>query len=128
MKTCGTCKSELSIDAFGVNRANSDGRNIYCKDCVRTTRAAARARLIEFKRRNDHLLPPKPPVIAVGTPLTRVRAAIKLGAHTREEIKKETKLGWDELCDALAILNCDHRSIRCERVNGDARFYAVKVA
>lgn len=35
MKVCSCCKRSLSIEFFGSNRSTRDGKNVYCRECVR---------------------------------------------------------------------------------------------
>lgn len=144
-KVCPLCPKEVGpqpIDNFGLCRSRRDGRNLYCSVHARQQVYAYRQRLRERKQQTvrvraevDHLslIEPerKPLVLWTAKPLTpveRVLEAIKRNKHTRVEIKNETKLHWDSVCDALAILNCEQGVIRFERRNGDAYFFLKKIA
>src|SRR5215467_8393619 len=35
VKHCPICSKELPITEFGICRARKDGRNLYCKSCIR---------------------------------------------------------------------------------------------
>jgi hypothetical protein len=62
------------------------------------------------------------------TSINRVRAAIQDGYHTREAIRQATKLNWDQVTDALAILKYDERRIVSEVVHGEPIFLLRKSA
>ena len=50
MKTCRTCKKELSLSAFGKLKASSDGLNYLCKPCN-----SARG-LVRYYEKKDEIL------------------------------------------------------------------------
>jgi hypothetical protein len=56
------------------------------------------------------------------SPVERVRDAIRRGSRTQKEIAQETKLGKDEIGDALANLLLWTHEIRT-RVDGNTRLY-----
>jgi hypothetical protein len=56
------------------------------------------------------------------SPIERVRDAIRRGAKTQKEIAQETKLGKDEIGDALANLLLWTREIRTQ-VHDNTRLY-----
>ena len=58
------------------------------------------------------------------SPIERVREAIKRNARTQKEIAQETKLGKDEIGDALANLLLWTHEIRTE-VIGNTRMYFI---
>lgn len=35
IKKCSRCRLNLELELFGSNRSNKDGKNVYCKSCVR---------------------------------------------------------------------------------------------
>ncbi|NJO48282.1 MAG: hypothetical protein HC840_01040 [Leptolyngbyaceae cyanobacterium RM2_2_4] len=35
MKTCAACKAYQDLSLFGIDRNKKDGKNVYCKKCVR---------------------------------------------------------------------------------------------
>ena len=57
------------------------------------------------------------------TPSERVREAIKNGARTQKEIRQGTKLGNDEVGDALANLLLWTREIRTEMVDNNRMYF-----
>src|SRR5215510_16294349 len=48
-KHCPICAQELPLNEFGVCRARKDGRNLYCKSCIRTKVTESRRALKEYK-------------------------------------------------------------------------------
>lgn len=133
-KSCFKCKAELPIDEFGVCRSRPDGRNAYCKPCIRAIVNAGRQRIREMeakqkaahaaqeiKRKHDVISPRD------GTPMERVQEAMCAGYRTRNEIELATKLSMDQVCDLLAELVAES-AVRIERVDGDAWFYSVRAA
>jgi hypothetical protein len=63
-------------------------------------------------------------VVSKLSPIERVREAIKQNARTQKEIAQETKLGKDEIGDALANLLLWTREIRTEVID-NTRMYFV---
>jgi len=144
LKKCPRCSESLPLSEFGVCRARKDGRNLYCKRCIRQKIANSRQALREYKQaRSKHGAAPvsgrkhlslsnqaslSPARIArilrKMSPADRVREAIRCGAHTQKEIAQVTKLPKDEIGDALANLLLWTREIRTEIVN-HARLYLV---
>ena len=49
LKHCPICAQELPIAEFGVCRARKDGRNLYCKSCIRNKVTQSRRALKEYK-------------------------------------------------------------------------------
>lgn len=133
MKRCPVCNRDLDIDEFGICRPRKDGRNLYCKECIREkvkqhrrlkkTYRQAQKSLLEQPDRKPLVMSPVPRI----TTIDKVRIAIERGARTREEIKDASCLDWDEVTDALAILAFDQRTIQLQKVNSEARFYPVRI-
>src|ERR687896_1100170 len=48
-KHCPICSLELPITEFGICRARKDGRNLYCKSCIRQKVTRSRRALKEYK-------------------------------------------------------------------------------
>src|SRR4029078_13241682 len=46
---CPICTQELPISEFGICRARKDGRNLYCKSCIRNKVTQSRRALKEYK-------------------------------------------------------------------------------
>jgi hypothetical protein len=119
MKHCPICNKDLSIDNFGIVRARKDGRNLYCKTCIRTKVAQGRAdlRLRGIKRKRD----------VKATPKEQVITAIQNGFQTREAITSATRLPMDLSLEVIAKL-WDAGELRIERVNEEPRFVLKEVA
>lgn len=145
-KTCPICAEELRIGEFGVCRARKDGRNLYCKSCIRKKVTDSRRALKEYRSARkryvgqplldsaDALLNEGgnastmfPRVLSKLSPIERVREAIKKGARTQKEIVQETRLGKDEIGDAIANLLLWTREIRTQTV-GNTRLYFISEA
>lgn len=145
-KNCPICSLELPLSEFGVCRARKDGRNLYCKSCIRKKVTESRRALKEYRSARKRYVN-QPPGESAGTshgadagstgnyprilsklsPIERVREAIKRGARTQHEIRKAAKLGDDEVGDALANLLLWTREIRTELVDND-RLYFINEA
>ena len=139
-KICPICNKELRIGEFGVCRARKDGRNLYCKTCIRNKVTESRRALKEYRSaRKRYVAQPladggsfldgepsgnHPRVLSKLSPVERVREAIKKGARTQKEISQETKLGKDEIGDALANLILWTREIKTVMVN-NIRVYSI---
>jgi hypothetical protein len=143
-KGCPLCNQELSLSEFGICRARKDGRNLYCKSCIRKKVTDSRQALREYKsarkryvtlqalESNDmsaesesHVVSQQVNrVVSKLSPIERVRDAIKRHARTQKEIAQETKLGKDEIGDALANLLLWTREIRTEVVD-NIRMYFI---
>ena len=65
-----------------------------------------------------------PRVLSRLSPIERVREAIKKGARTQREIAQETRLGKDEIGDAIANLLLWTREIRTQTVD-NTRLYFI---
>src|SRR5207249_2265252 len=62
------------------------------------------------------------------TPTERVREAIKNGARTQKEIAQGTKLGKDEIGDALANLLLWTREVRTEVIDNNRLYFISEAA
>jgi hypothetical protein len=144
-KHCPICSQVLPLSEFGICRARKDGRNLYCKDCIRKKVTESRRALREYKSARKRYVAQQvlattdvsvadnhSPSSSQGllrsasrlSPIERVREAIKKGARTQKEIAQETKLGKDEIGDALANLLLWAREIRTE-VTENSRMYYI---
>src|SRR3989442_14311266 len=121
-KICPICCEELRSSDFGVCRARKDGRNLYCKSCIRKKVTDSRRALKEYRSaRKRYVGQPlsehADPLLSDGesyssanysrglrkmSPVERVKDAIKNGARTQKEIRKGANLSDDEVGDALA--------------------------
>jgi hypothetical protein len=147
-KDCPLCNQALSLSEFGICRARKDGRNLYCKSCIRKKVTDSRQALREYKsarRRyvtlqamesNDVSLADSEShtaaqhvtrVVSKLSPIERVREAIRRNARTQKEIAQETKLGKDEIGDALANLLLWSHEIRTEVID-NTRMYFINEA
>src|SRR5258708_10109088 len=143
-KHCPICSQEPALSEFGICRARKDGRNLYCKGCIRTKVTQSRRALKEYKSARKRYIAQQieiPEFLSSDSPdagqyiskpasklspVERVRDAIRRGARTQREIAQESKLGKDEIGDALANLLLWTREIRTEVIE-NARQYFINV-
>lgn len=135
-KNCPICTLDLPLAEFGVCRARKDGRNLYCKSCIRKKVTESRRALKEYRSaRKRYVSQPMgdgngsadgnyPRILSKLSPVERVREAIRKGAKTQKEIAQETRLGKDEIGDAIANLLLWTREIRTEVVD-NTRVYSL---
>ena len=138
-KHCPICSQQLPLSEFGVCRARKDGRNLYCKSCIRKKVTESRRALKEYRSaRKRYVSQPSAETPALEgdspattiytrllsklTPVERVREAIRKGARTQAEIRKEAKLGDDEVGEALASLLLWTREIRTKMVDNSRHY------
>jgi len=144
-KNCPICSQDLPLSEFGVCRARKDGRNLYCKSCIRKKVTESRRALKEYRSaRKRYVSQPLgdgaeishgdagstgnyPRILSKMSPIERVREAIKRGARTQHEIRRAAKLGDDEVGDALANLLLWTREIRTELVDNDRLYFLNEV-
>jgi hypothetical protein len=143
-KQCPICSQVLPLLGFGICRARKDGRNLYCKNCIREKITESRRALKAYKSvrqqyatqrvlepRAEELVDAEAPAgrqyvtrqVSKMTSVERVREAIRNGARTQNEIARETKLGKDEIGDALANLLLWTREIRTEVVENTRMYF-----
>lgn len=141
-KLCPICSQTLPQNEFGVCRARKDGRNLYCKTCIRKKVTDSRRALKEYKSARKRFvaeaaiqaadllsLEPGTPTAPYArlasrlSPVERVKDAIRRGSRTQKEIAQETKLGKDEIGDALASLLLWTREIRTEVVDNTRMYF-----
>jgi hypothetical protein len=143
-KDCPLCAQALPLSEFGICRARKDGRNLYCKSCIRKKVTDSRQALREYKSARKRYVSPQGSETndfsAIGndshsspqhlarvasklSPIERVREAIKKNARTQKDIAQETKLGKDEIGDALANLLLWTREIRTEVIDNTRMYF-----
>jgi len=144
VKHCPICSQDLPITEFGICRARKDGRNLYCKGCIRQKVTQSRRALKEYKSARKKYIsqqiemtelihsdsagtPYSSRAVSKLSPVERVRDAIRKGSRTQREIAQETKLGKDEIGDALANLLLWTHEIRTQVV-GNTRLYFLNEA
>ena len=143
-KNCPICSLQLPLAEFGVCRARKDGRNLYCKSCIRKKVTESRRALKEYRSARKRYVsqplsqepgsfPPDgespasanyPRILSKMSPVERVKEAIRKGARTQREIAQETRLGKDEIGDALANLLLWTREIKTVVVD-NTRVYSL---
>ena len=141
VKHCPICSIDLPIAEFGICRARKDGRNLYCKSCIRQKVTQSRRALKEYKSARKKYISQQvqiaellsadssgntqyqAKVMSKLSPVERVRDAIRRGSRTQREIAQETKLGKDEIGDALANLLLWTHEIRTQVVDNTRLYF-----
>ena len=144
IKDCPICSQELPLSEFGICRARKDGRNLYCKSCIRKKVTDSRQALREYKSARKRYVNQQaldssdlPAIeddshssvqhlartVSKLSPIDRVREAIRKNARTQKEIAQETKLGKDEIGDALANLLLWTHEIRTEVIDSTRMYF-----
>jgi len=141
VKDCPICSKELPISEFGICRARKDGRNLYCKSCIRQKVTQSRRALKEYKTARKKYISQQVDIaellssdsagnghyhvkaMSKLSPVERVRDAIRRGSRTQREIAQETKLGKDEIGDALANLLLWTHEIRTQVVDNTRLYF-----
>ena len=147
-KQCPICSQDLPLTEYGICRARKDGRNLYCKSCIRKKVSESRRAFKAYKSvRHQYVVQNAEPGMSVDgdenaptarqyvarqiskmTPAERVREAIKNGARTQKEIAQGTKLGKDEIGDALANLLLWTREVRTEVIENNRMYFINEAA
>lgn len=142
-KNCPICSQQLPLSEFGVCRARKDGRNLYCKSCIRKKVTESRRALKEYRSaRKRYVSQPLseraatllsdgesssslnyPRTLRKMSPVERVREAIRKGARTQKEIRKGAGLGDDEVGDALANLLLWTREIKTQIIDNTRHYF-----
>lgn len=139
-KNCPICTQDLPLAEFGVCRARKDGRNLYCKSCIRKKVTDSRRALKEYRSaRKRYVSPglsgrsafegdsPSPAgynrLLSKLTPGERVKESIRKGARTQKEIRKATGLGDDQVGEALANLLLWTREIRTQMADNTRHYF-----
>lgn len=132
-KHCPICTNDLPVSEFGICRARKDGRNLYCKSCIREKVTKSRRALKEYKLARKKyeadlkqgLIERVEPVRKL-SPHEKVLDAIKRGYRTQLAIKAEAKLSSDEIGDQLCNLLLWTHEIKSQLVDGE-RIYLLNV-
>jgi hypothetical protein len=130
------------LSEFGVCRARKDGRNLYCKSCIRKKVTDSRRALKEYRSaRKRYVSQPaseqsgaslngdSPSPMSYGrllsklSPVERVREAIRKGSRTQKQIRKITGLGDDEVGEALANLLLWTREIKTQMIDNSRHYF-----
>jgi len=138
-KNCPICSQQLPLSEFGVCRARKDGRNLYCKSCIRKKVTESRRALKEYRSArkryvsqplsessldvDSHSSAGYTRLLSKLSPVERVREAIRKGARTQKEIAQETRLGKDEIGDAIANLLLWTREIKTQIVDNNRHYF-----
>jgi hypothetical protein len=121
---CRRAGKRLRRNEFHRNKRNKDRLHSYCRECTQRRSDEARLRSRPLREARKQTETQRKLMVIV----TKVRQAVANGICTRERIAKETELSLDVACDTLAILAFEERSIRFQRVEGEARFYPSRAA
>lgn len=130
LKHCPICTQDLPVGAFGFCRARKDGRNLYCKSCIREKVNTSRRNLKEYKGARKRFLEARIEaqlevpirILEREYPIDKVRNAIRSGFNTQKLICRETKLAKDVVTDLIADLLLWKREIKSVMV-GETRIY-----
>src|SRR5215204_7079618 len=141
IKHCPICSQDLPISEFGICRARKDGRNLYCKGCIRHKVTQSRRALKEYKSARKKYIAQQVDIaellsadssngnqytskaMSKLSPVERVRDSIRRGSRTQREIAQDTKLGKDEIGDALANLLLWTHEIRTQVVENTRLYF-----
>ncbi len=130
MKHCPVCDEDLAVAKFGICRARKDGRNLYCKVCIRRKVQAGRRALKEYNAaKKNRALPLFDSAESVVVPLSRlpeverVKAVCSSEPQTLVQIAKDSKLHVDTVEELLARLQLAREVVRT--VSGDRAFFRL---
>lgn len=142
LKHCPICTKDLPVSEFGRNAfydnlGAKDGKNIYCKSCVRKKVKNFKLGLknwrhVQKERRAKIAALMLEPELQTETqvvrlPSDKVLEAIVNGARTQKEIRSETKLGKDEIGDAIANLLLWTKEIKTQIIDGTRLYFINEV-
>jgi hypothetical protein len=134
-KDCPICNESLKLSEFGVCRARKDGRNLYCKGCIRKKVAEQRASLRAYKSARlayvqRSLLadaPPLAPPVSRVALIDRVRLELEEYSCTFDELLDRCKATRqeDEMSDVLAVLVLETDEVAERHVAGERFYYKI---
>src|SRR5258705_12135888 len=121
-KNCPICSQDLPLSEFGVCRARKDGRNLYCKGCIRKKVTDSRRALKEYRSaRKRYVSQPisenswttqsgedSPSsanytrLLSKLSPVERVRKQIRKARARKKETPKRTSQGKKEIAKPMA--------------------------
>lgn len=112
MKRCPRCEQDLPLSEFGVCRDRKDGLNLYDRKCIREKIAIQRVALKEYRANVKRKpIPRKPcdparPIWRLKiSDFEKVKLAFARGITERNELRRVTRICWDDLTDLIAELN-----------------------
>src|ERR1043165_2919954 len=112
---CRRSGQRLSLSEFPRDQRSDDGRYIYCSECSRRKSRELRARRgAQERRKRDLGIDRIQMVLSDEMAFTKVYDAVNSGCRTREQIRKETKLDYDSIGEALVELVFDCKAIRIQ--------------
>lgn len=139
LKHCPICNNDLPVDEFGLCRARRDGRNLYCKCCIRKKVTIARRNLKEYKTTRKRVLQDRywaqlnaAPIVDISTkrakqsPVDRIRELIREQPRTQRELRTETKLPKDMIGEVLSVLLLDKHEIKSVWSGDERTYYYVE--
>ena len=121
-KQCERTGQMLGPDQFYEKKDSADRTDFYCKRCrSRRGRESYERRISGQPRRKTRVAQPEPVSISKNVfAFSLVYDAVNRGCKTREEIRRETKLPYDAIGDALAEL-LEVKGLRLERLPDGGR-------
>lgn len=111
---CSRAGRKLSPSEFPRDRRADDGRYVYCLECSRRRSRELRAKRGAREYRRVELGIERKPMVLSGIAFSKVYDAVNNGCRTREAIRRETKLDWDSIGEALTELIFDCKAIRIQ--------------
>jgi hypothetical protein len=120
---CKRAGQKLSLNEFPRDRRAVDQRYVYCKSCCRRrSRELRAARGAREYRRRELGIERKPMVLSPSMAFSQVYEAVNKGCRTREAIRRETKLDYDSIGEALLEL-WEVKGLRIERLSSGKRVW-----
>ena len=130
MKHCPICSRDKKVSDFGKCAARKDGKNLYCKECIRKKVTASRHALKEYKAaKKNRALPlfddPEPRVLPLSRlpEIDRVKSVCGRQPKALLEIARDAKLNADLVEVLLTRLQLAREVVRS--VNGDKALFAL---